>query len=43
MLLRAGGGFVVPGFWGRGFVAVFYAVIEVEVGGGSQAFVVEAG
>ena len=34
---------VVPGLWGWGFVAVLYAVVEVQVGGGSQAFVVKAG
>lgn len=38
-----GGGFVVPGLWGGGFVAVLYTVIEVQVGSGSQALVVEAG
>jgi hypothetical protein len=37
------GGFVVPGFWGWGFIAVLYAVVEVQVGSGSQALVVEAG
>jgi hypothetical protein len=42
-VLLCAGGFVVPGFWGWGFVAVFYAVVEVEVGGGTQALVVEAG
>jgi hypothetical protein len=34
---------VVPGFWGWGFIAVLYAVVEVQVGSGSQALVVEAG
>ena len=37
------GGFVVPGFWGWGFVAVFYAVVEMQVRRGSQALVVQAG
>jgi hypothetical protein len=41
---RLGAGwFVVPGLWSGGFVAVLYAVVEVEVGGGSQALVVERG
>jgi hypothetical protein len=37
------GGFVVPGFRGRGFVAVFYAVVQMQIGRGSQALVVQAG
>lgn len=34
---------MVPGFGGWGFVAVLYAVVEVQVGSGPQALVVEAG